>query len=86
MIKKGMVRGLVLGCMLSMAASFGGGAEVKAESASADEYVLSELAEDEKNNRAAQLVWYYKVENGNKYRRLYDSTNEVWLTDWILCE
>lgn len=37
-------------------------------------------------NRSAQLVWMTKEVNGKTYRRLYDATNEVWLTDWILCE
>ncbi len=31
------------------------------------------------------LVWYYKTENGKKYRRLYNKTTKKWLTDWILC-
>ena len=29
--------------------------------------------------------WYYKTINGKLYRRLYDTTNEKWLTDWIPC-
>ena len=29
--------------------------------------------------------WYYKTINGKLYRRLYDATNEKWLTDWIPC-
>lgn len=35
--------------------------------------------------RATQYEWRYKIENGKKYRRLWDATNEKWLTDWILC-
>ena len=29
--------------------------------------------------------WRYKVINGELYKRLYDKTNEIWLTDWIKC-
>ena len=29
--------------------------------------------------------WYYKTINGKLYRRLYDTTHEKWLTDWIPC-
>lgn len=35
--------------------------------------------------KAPITVWKYKEENGKKYMRLYDATNQVWLTDWILC-
>lgn len=35
--------------------------------------------------QSTQYRWYYKIENGKKYRRLWDATNEKWLTDWILC-
>ena len=50
-------------------------------------YVQCSTEESEAvSTRAAQLVWYYKVEGGKKYRRLYDATNQKWLTEWILCE
>lgn len=29
--------------------------------------------------------WRYKVINGYLYKRLYDKTNQIWLTDWIPC-
>lgn len=29
--------------------------------------------------------WRYKVINGELYKRLYDTTNKIWLTDWIKC-
>ena len=29
--------------------------------------------------------WRYNVINGYLYKRLYDKTNEKWLTDWIPC-
>ncbi len=27
--------------------------------------------------------WYYKIENGKLYKRLYNVTAGVWDTDWI---
>ncbi len=30
-------------------------------------------------------AWRYKVEDGKKYRRLYDLDREIWLTIWIPC-
>lgn len=29
--------------------------------------------------------WRYKVINGELYKRLYDKTNQIWLTGWIKC-
>ncbi len=29
--------------------------------------------------------WRYKIINGELYKRLYDTTNKIWLTDWIKC-
>ena len=29
--------------------------------------------------------WRYKVIDGKLYKRLYDTTNKKWLTDWIPC-
>ena len=34
---------------------------------------------------AAVKEWRYKVINGYVYKRLYDKTNKIWLTDWIPC-
>lgn len=45
---------------------------------------ISNLSEEAKPN-SATLVWVFKEENGIKYRRLYDTTNGEWLTDWIPC-
>lgn len=49
-----------------------------------DQVIISE--EEERNERIAQMVWYYKEVNGKRYRRLYDATNQEWVTNWILCE
>lgn len=35
--------------------------------------------------RKPYTKWYYKTINGQLYKRLYDATNEKWLTDWIKC-
>lgn len=34
--------------------------------------------------RAADTVWKIKMINGKVYKRLWDETNQKWLTDWIL--
>lgn len=36
--------------------------------------------------RAPFIGWVYKEENGKKYRRLYNFTDEVWIGDWIPCD
>ena len=42
--------------------------------------------EETANVKSSNLVWHYKKQNGKKYRRLYDTSNKKWLTDWILCK
>lgn len=27
--------------------------------------------------------WLYKIENGKKYKRLYNASTDTWETDWI---
>ena len=79
MIKKGTIFAIVL--MMSC-----GGYVKSAEASIIDSYSnWSIVAGDGADTRSATTVWYYKVENGKKYRRLYDATNGKWLTDWILC-
>lgn len=34
--------------------------------------------------RAANTVWKIKMVNGKVYKRLWDETNQKWLTEWIL--
>lgn len=43
------------------------------------------IVDDGIQPKASVTVWKYKEENGKMYMRLYDATNRVWLTDWILC-
>ncbi len=33
----------------------------------------------------ANYVWMNKTVNGVKYKRLYDTKTNKWLTDWIRC-
>lgn len=47
---------------------------------------VTATSESSDKERLNKYVWYYKEENGKKYRRLYDETDGVWITDWILCE
>ena len=85
MSKRKWLQGLVVCCVMMVA---GGNWEVMAARNENSAYMTENsfvTVEGQKESRAAQLVWYYKQENGKKYRRLYDATNQKWLTDWILC-
>lgn len=35
--------------------------------------------------QADRLIWYVKVMDGKRYRRLYNASNQYWVTDWIPC-
>ena len=39
---------------------------------------------EENETKVTTTVWKYKKINGKVYRRLYDTKNKKWLTDWIL--
>lgn len=87
MNKKRMMQGMVVGCLMMVVGGSWNATTVKAEEiayANQEQIITSE--EEVGKERAAQLVWYYKEEDGKAYRRLYDATNQEWLTDWILCE
>ena len=79
MIKKKFMK---KAAMVSMAAALSLGCYVECIAAA----VVQPAVESEDDTRSARLVWYYKEENGKKYRRLYNATSGEWLTDWILCE
>lgn len=87
MRKSRLIRGLLLGCIAMLlegnVVAISANASTMTTIVCAEEVTIESIGD---NSRAAQLIWYYKEENGKKYRRLYDGTNEVWLTDWILCE
>ena len=87
MSKKRMMQGMVVGCLMMVAVGGWSTTTVKAEeSAYTDQGQIITSREESEKERAAQTVWYFKEENGKKYRRLWDATNQKWLTDWILCE
>lgn len=89
MSKRGMIQGMAVAMLASTLLTGGCTKLVYADCLVANEdaavLAVSETNSQD-NSRSAQLVWVVKEENGKKYRRLYDATNEVWLTDWILCE
>ncbi len=81
MSKKKILQGMIAGMAAVSIINVGSVKDVKADTVPAD--VVAE------NNsisvRSPKKVWVYKEENGKRYMRLYDATNQVWLTDWILC-
>ena len=83
MIKKKFMK---KAAMVSMAAALSLGCYVECVAAAVVQPAVVSEVKSEDETRSARLVWYYKEENGKKYRRLYDATNGEWLTDWILCE
>ncbi len=81
MSKKKILQGMIAGMAAVSIINVGSVKDVKADTVPTD--VVAE------NNsisvRSPKKVWVYKEENGKRYMRLYDATNQVWLTDWILC-
>ncbi len=45
--------------------------------------IPTELYENSVTPRSDIKEWIYKVENGKIYKRLYNSSTDTWLTDWI---
>lgn len=85
MIKRKLVKGAAL-LMLVAPICLGNLAGGLVASAAECQPVVETAEETNGSAREAQIVWVVKKENGKKYRRLYDATNEKWLTDWILCD
>lgn len=87
MMKRGIWKGLVVGCLATML--FAGSAAVPAEAAEGyvipDEVIAEQVVPGDAEVNANITRWYYKTVNGKRYRRLYDETDQEWLTDWILC-
>lgn len=82
MNKKRIMKKVILGTFGLSILCFA--SNIKAEATSIKHEIVNTDLKD-KQTRTEKLVWYYKEENGKRYMRLYDATNEVWLTDWILC-
>ncbi len=36
--------------------------------------------------RGGRYEWHYKDVDGQRYKRLWDITNQIWVTDWIPCD
>lgn len=81
-IQKGMIACAAVGIILS-----GGKKDIKAEIILPDDTANAEytMYNEYASTRSTTYRWVYKKENGKKYARLYDATNERWVTDWILC-
>lgn len=60
-----------------------GTAYAEAPDVSNGENAVSSYEDPGNNSRKAVTVWVYKKVNGLNFMRLYDATNEKWLTPWI---
>ena len=84
MSRKKILQGIIAGMAAVSIINAGCIKDVKAETA---EVVNTKVVTEDNsvNVRSSKKVWVYKEENGKRYMRLYDATNQVWLTDWIVC-
>lgn len=87
MSKKKILQGILAGIAAISIINIGCGKDVKAETVLLKNTVNTNfvLEDNSASARSPKKVWIYKEENGKRYMRLYDATNQVWLTDWILC-
>lgn len=87
MSKKRILQGIIAGMAAVSIMNVGSIKDVKAETVlSADIVNANFIVEDNSASiMSTKKIWCYKDENGKRYMRLYDATNRVWLTDWILC-
>lgn len=87
MSKKKILKGIIAAVAAISIINVGSKKDVKAEAVLLTDAVKTNIAAEDNSIgvRAAKKVWVYKEENGKRYMRLYDATNQVWLTDWILC-
>lgn len=84
MSRKKILQGIIAGMAAVSIINIGCIKDVKAETAA----VVNTKVVTEDNSvsvRSSKKIWVYKEENGKRYMRLYDATNRVWLTDWIVC-
>ncbi|MCI8717590.1 MAG: hypothetical protein K1W19_12075 [Lachnospiraceae bacterium] len=84
MSRKKILQGIIAGMAAVSIINAGCIKDVKAETA---EVVNTKVVTEDNSVsvRSSKKVWVYKEENGKRYMRLYDATNQVWLTDWIVC-
>lgn len=87
MSKKKILQGIIAGMAAISIINIGCRKDVKAETVLLEDTVKMNVVEEDTSAiaRKPKKVWIYKEENGKRYMRLYDATNQVWLTDWILC-
>ena len=45
--------------------------------------ISTDILLQESDERSVDTIWIYKTVNGKKYKRLYNSKTNRWLTDWI---
>ena len=45
--------------------------------------ISTDILLQESDKRSVDTIWIYKTVNGKKYKRLYNSKTNRWLTDWI---
>lgn len=43
----------------------------------------TDISLQESDERNVDTMWIYKTVNGKKYKRLYNTKSNRWLTDWI---
>lgn len=84
MSRKKILQGIIAGMAAVSIINAGCIKDVKAETA---EVVNTKVVTEDNSVsvRSSKKVWVYKEETGKRYMRLYDATNQVWLTDWIVC-
>ncbi len=84
MSRKKILQGIIAGMAAVSIINAGCIKDVKTETA---EVVNTKVVTEDNSVsvRSSKKVWVYKEENGKRYMRLYDATNQVWLTDWIVC-
>lgn len=52
-----------------------------------DEYISNKVygvISENEIQRGNELVWRFKTENGYRYKRLYNTSTNQWVGDWIL--
>ena len=47
---------------------------------------IAEEAFEEEPDRADEFMWFYRVYNGQRQKRLWNITRGYWMTDWIDCD
>lgn len=59
--------------------------EIDAQEMQTEQNTVLAASDEGIQPRSPVLFWVYKNVNGYDLMRLYDATNEKWLTPWLLC-